>query len=152
MSSFKAKYGHMGFDWAAEMIGYNAACAHLQIKTKTVFNLQVRDIESNNAPGKWENRPTIHVGRAWFPLKDAEMAAPWRDADDGGTNQGHRIQVWCKCNTTAAEIQPWPIPSTDMDFVSKHTLTLLHESREHFGPIPVNQAFRRTNNYYLSAA
>ena len=149
--SFQQKYGNMGFDWAAEMIGYNAACAQLNIKTKMVFDLQVRDIESSPEPGKWEDRPTIHVGRAWFPSENADMAAKWRDEDHGGTNTPQRIQVWCKCNTTAADIQPWPIPTTNMDFASRHTLTLLHDSRQAFGGVPINETFRKPNNYYWAA-
>ena len=150
--SFRKKFGHMGFDWAAEMVGYNAACAHLNIKTKEVRDLQVRDIESDTEVRKWERVPTIHVGRAWFPTKDEEMAGPWRSEDDGGTNQNRRIQVWCKCNATAADIQPWPIPNTgEFDFVSRHTLTILHRSVEYFGAVPVNESFRRQNDYNWAA-
>lgn len=148
---FKRKYSHLGFDWAAEMIGYNAACTHLNIKTKIVDDLQVRDIESDANLDRWSKVPSIHVGRAWFPIKDAEMAAPWRDEDDGGMNRGKRIQVWCKCNITAGEQQPWPIPTTGMDFASKHTLTLLHDSLERFGPVPVNESFRWQDDYYKTA-
>ena len=42
-------------------------------------------------------------------------------------------QVWCKCNYTAADVRPWPLPPTPIDFVSNITLTYLHESMVKYG-------------------
>ncbi|CAB9508279.1 expressed unknown protein [Seminavis robusta] len=146
---WKKNYASLGIEWAAEMVGFNAACAHLQIKTKVVDNLQVRDTSTTRNWPRWSNVPMIHMGRAWFPDTEKELAAPWVNEDDGGfSHKG--IQVWCKCNATAAKVQPWPMPEQEMDFVSYHTLRLLHDSIEHFGPVPVNETYRLEGNPYLT--
>jgi hypothetical protein len=146
--AFNSKYEALGIGWAAEMVGFNAACAHLQIQTKVVDNLQVRDTSTSHDWDRWSKRPMIHMGRAWFPHEEKELAAAWAHQDDGGfSSKG--IQVWCKCNKTAAKVQPWPVPN-NMDFVSYHTLRLLHQSKKHFGPVPVNETYRRENNYYAT--
>ena len=146
-TTFKEKYGPgLGVRWAAEMFGYNFACTHLGIKTTLVTDLQKRDVDGGKRQfaqldGKM---PMIHMGRAWFPKDKPDLAAPWRhkDSNEPGDIAGSGIQVWCKCNATAARVQPWPLPE-GLDWVSKHTLTLLHDSIEMFGPIPVNESFRK---------
>lgn len=145
--TFKSIYGPaLGVRWAAEMFGYNFACAHLNIDHTIVHDLQIRDVDGGKR--KWDilrnKMPMIHVGRAWFPAKDVDLAAPWRHKIDNEPEnvKATGIQVWCKCNNTAARVQPWPLPE-DMDFVSYHTLRLLHESVERFGPVPHNDTFRR---------
>lgn len=59
-------------------------------------------------------------------------------------------QVWCKCNFTASTIMPWPLPEPQkpfggLDFQSYHTLRIMHESIETFGPIPENEEWRHKN-------
>ena len=157
--TFQKQWEWLGIDWSAEMFGFNFACAHLGIRVKAANNLQVRDVETSTDVARWSVRPMIHMGRAWFPKpKENETASannhsslPWRHEDDGGMPEfGH--QVWCKCNDTAGEIIPWPLPETDdLDFVSRHTLEILHHSREYFGPVPMNKTFRRPDNYYWAA-
>ena len=119
--------------------------------TRLDSDLQVRDVETTFPGTEFEKVPMIHVGRAWFPSREAHLAEPWRNSDNGGLLSSKKgIQVWCKCNRTAGEIQPWPLP-TKMDFVSKHTLRILHESRKFFGPLPMNTSFRKQNDYYWAA-
>ena len=138
----------LGVGWAAEMFGYNYACAHLGIKTKVVDNVQLRDTSTDRNWKTWSKTPMIHMGRAWFPKNETEAAAPWRhENDDGFSAQG--IQVWCKCNTTAGNVQPWPLPS-NLDIVSYHTLRILHDSKDFFGPVPVNKTFR-PDGYWASS-
>ena len=147
--AFRKEYGRIGMEWSMEMFAFNFGAAHLGITTKVVNDLQVRDVETTFPGTEFEERPMIHMGRAWFPKEEAQLAEPWRSSDDGGQSS-NGIQVWCKCNLTAGEIHPWPLPK-QMDFVSKHTLRLLHESREYFGSVPVNASFRKQENYYWSA-
>ena len=54
---------------------------------------------------------------------------------EGKSFRMYGTQVWCKCNYTASKIMPWPIPP-GTDFQSTHTLALMHNSIEAFGPIP----------------
>ena len=50
------------------------------------------------------------------------------------------MQVWCKCNYTAANVVPWPLPD-GLDFMSYHTLRILHDSQQAL-PIPYHDKFR----------
>ena len=61
--------------------------------------------------------------------------------------------VWCKCNDTASDVIPWPIPplSDWEDFQSRITLIYLHEGRRMFGPIAKNVALRG-DSYYRGMA
>ena len=52
----------------------------------------------------------------------------------------HLDQVWCKCNWTAANVVPWPLPD-GLDFMSYHTLRILHDSQQAL-PIPPHAKFR----------
>ena len=85
----------------------------------------------------------IHMGRAWFPKKEAALAEKWRHTEGKDFNH-FGIQVWCKCNRTGHDIMPWPVPD-GMDFQSYHTLRLLHEAKEWYGPIPENTTYRPKN-------
>ncbi|CAB9508278.1 expressed unknown protein [Seminavis robusta] len=145
--TFKEKYGPgLGVRWAAEMFGYNAACTHLNIKTTIANDMQIRDVDGGKRKFEFLNgkMPMIHMGRAWFPREKPEIAAPWRhsSSNEPGSIAASGIQVWCKCNQTAPKVLPWPLPD-GLDFVSYHTLTLLHDSIEKFGPIPVNETWRK---------
>ena len=61
--------------------------------------------------------------------------------------------VWCKCNDTASDVIPWPLPKYEQwnDFQSRITLYYLHASRQMFGPIPKNPKVRG-DNYYRGMA
>lgn len=146
---FKKQYETLYIDWTSEMYGYNFACAHLGIKTTTAWDLQIRDVDNSKHMSKeqLDKKPMIHMGRAWFPDKDAALAEPWRHTG-GGDFASFGIQVWCKCNSTGSVIMPWPIPD-DLDLVSYHTLRLLHEARQ-WMPVPINDKYRNASKYYHS--
>lgn len=142
---FDAQYETLYMSWTSEMYGYNFACAHVGIQTTVAMNLQIRDVDgSTGMPKEYLDQfPMIHMGRAFFPDKDAALAEQWRstDAEDYVT---YGIQVWCKCNETASRVVPWPIPD-HLDLVSYHTLRLMHEARQ-WMPIPENPKYRRYDN------
>jgi hypothetical protein len=136
---FSKKYQHLDVNWASEMYGYNMAAAHLGIKHEIVWDLQVRDVDGERTFEKCKNKVSLHMGRAWFP-KGHPAAKPWLHTE-GRSFAAFGDQVWCKCNFTASTVKPWPVPD-GLDFVSFHTLRLLHESEEEFGPIPENEEWR----------
>lgn len=140
---FAAKYGKLDVNWASEMFGYNLAAAHLGIRHDIVKDLQIRDVDGGKTFERAKNKASLHMGRAWFP-KGHPAAKPWLHTE-GKPFASFGDQVWCKCNYTASTIKPWPIPP-GLDFVSHHTLTLLHDADEEYGPVPNNQAFRRNRN------
>merc|ERR1711862_307374 len=82
---------------------------------------------------------TVHVGRATFPADYARRVTPqWvhRNVTPQWVQKlipKGQVQVWCKNNWTSADIKPWPLPPTQMDFASNVTLTYLHESELKFG-------------------
>lgn len=140
---FDKEYKSLYISWTSEMYGYNFACAHLGIETDVVNDLQIRDVDSRVTKEKAEKKAMIHMGRAWFPKDQAAAAEKWRHTE--GKDFSHfGIQVWCKCNRTGHEIMPWPVPD-GLDFQSYHTLRLLHEAKEWYGPIPQNLTFRPQN-------
>lgn len=128
-------FGGLQVDWCAEMFAFNFACAHLGIKVQIEYNLQIRDVETL-PQFQVKNMPMIHMGRAWFPT-GSEAAKQWIHTEGRGFN-GFGDQVWCKCNETANEIFPWPIPD-NLDYVSDWTLRCLHLSREKYGKPPYNK-------------
>jgi len=136
---FASKYEHLDVNWASEMYGYNMAAAHLGIKHEVVFDLQVRDVDGERTFEQCKNKVSVHMGRAWFP-RGHEMAKQYIHTE-GKSFRHFGDQVWCKCNFTASTVKPWPIPD-GLDFQSYHTLRLLHESDELFGPIPENEEWR----------
>ncbi|KAH9251109.1 hypothetical protein BASA81_011008 [Batrachochytrium salamandrivorans] len=138
---FHNTYGKLDVDWASEMFGYNMAAAHLGIAHEIVSELQVRDVDGERTDEACKDKVSLHAGRAWFPRGHA-MAKPYLHTE-GKSLRMYGDQVWCKCNFTASTVKPWPIPQSGVDFVSKHTLRLLHESDEKYGPVPNNQKFRR---------
>lgn len=140
-SEFKAKYErYQVVTWSVEMIGYVYAAAHVGLVHTIERHLQIRDVDSRLPETLTNVIPMIHMGRAWFP-DDYEPGRKWWHTE-GKDFKRFGSQVWCKCNYTAGEIVPWPIPSERMDFVSRHTLTLLHEAKERF-PLPQNTMFRK---------
>jgi hypothetical protein len=147
---FDKEYNSLYMGWTSEMFGYNFACAHLSIKTTVVDDLQVRDVDNSRHMSKEQlaKKSMIHMGRAWFPQKHAALAEKWRHTE-GERFKSYGIQVWCKCNNTGSSIVPWPLPD-GLDFQSYHTLRLLHEAKEWFGPIPKNDTFRKEANYFAS--
>ena len=135
--------------WAAEMFGYNFACAHLGIHTKIVRNMQARDVDPSLPLDSADPPGMIHTGRAWFPFEHKALAERWRhtEGDDFLNGRQRSVQVWCKCNQTASKIIPWPIPA-GLDLQSYHTLRLLHDGLEYFGGVPENNKYRR--DYFWS--
>eukprot|EP00756_Hemistasia_phaeocysticola_P063564 Hpha_TRINITY_DN7037_c0_g1::TRINITY_DN7037_c0_g1_i1::g.22931::m.22931/K20781/SGT1; peptidyl serine alpha-galactosyltransferase len=130
---FLRRYNYLQVDWCAEMYGYVFAAAHAGIPHKVVPSLQVRDVDTPPPRAEQDKIPMIHMGRAWFPKSYG--CKEWCHTE--GKEWSYRgQQVWCKCNKTASDIIPWPLPEGEMDFVSRHTLTILHNSREKYGPIP----------------
>lgn len=138
---FHDTYGKLDVDWASEMFGYNMAAAHLGIAHEIESELQVRDVDGERTDAACKDKVSLHAGRAWFPTGHA-MAKPYLHTE-GKSLRMYGDQVWCKCNFTASTVKPWPIPQSGVDFVSKHTLRLLHEADEKYGPVPNNQKFRR---------
>jgi hypothetical protein len=130
--------------WCAEMYGYIYAAAELRIKHNIVRGLQIRDVDGKiSAEEAREKRiRMIHAGRAWFPSDYANSAAAshWVHTEGKSLRPPNTEQVWCKCNKTAADERPWPLPP-GVDYVSNVTLTTLHESLLRFGNPPQN-AFR----------
>mmetsp|Transcript_7496 Transcript_7496/g.12041 ORF Transcript_7496/g.12041 Transcript_7496/m.12041 type:complete len:543 (-) Transcript_7496:44-1672(-) len=146
---FKDKYKRLDIAWAAEMFGYNMACAHAGVKTKVVFGIQVRDVAGERTFERNKDVSMIHMGRAWFP-HDYKPAQKWAHTE-GKMFSNNGQQVWCKCNFTAADIIPWPLPK-QIDFQSYHTLTILHNAFERFGPIPLNRKYRGGKHYKPSGS
>jgi hypothetical protein len=147
---FDKEYGTLYMGWTSEMYGYNFACAHLSINTTVVRDLQIRDTDPSKGMSQQDRakRLMIHMGRAWFPTQHAALAEKWRHTE-GENFKSYGIQVWCKCNKTGSKIMPWPLPD-GLDFQSYHTLRLLHEAKEWFGPIPKNETFRNDVTYFGS--
>jgi len=138
-SEFLKTYASTGIEWAAEMFGYNFASTHAGVVHETVFDLQVRDVDGERKESRLKNRASIHMGRAWFP-KSYKPGYKWAHTE-GKSFRMYGNQVWCKCNYTASQVMPWPVPP-GTDFVSKITLEYLHYSHEQFGDIPINHKYR----------
>ena len=130
---FLGKYQRLlDVQWCAEMFGFNFATAHLGISMTIVKNLQVRDTHTNRNWNAWEDRPMIHMGRAWFPKEAAKEALKWNHGLEFPEYLKKKgIPVWAKWRRCAGGECPWPMPP-NMDFVSFHTLRLLHESKDYF--------------------
>mmetsp|Transcript_8587 Transcript_8587/g.24852 ORF Transcript_8587/g.24852 Transcript_8587/m.24852 type:complete len:302 (-) Transcript_8587:293-1198(-) len=134
---FKEKFKGLQITWGAEMLAYNFACAEAGVAHK-LQNFQVRDVDPKPSPKRIENTYMIHMGRAWLPW-DYEPGAAWTHTE-GRDFARHGRQVWCKCNTTAAIVRPWPLPEPgsgyEVDWVSRITLTYLHDAYEQRGGPP----------------
>ena len=151
--AFKERYeSHLNVMWAAEMFGYNYACAHLGIRTKIMFDMQARDVDPAIPLDNPEPPAMIHMGRAWFPKEHADAAEPFRHTEGKDFLNGNTraIQVFCKCNQTASTVLPWPIPEKGLDWQSYHTLRIMHDGIGHFGGVPENEVFRHKppDGYY----
>eukprot|EP00658_Telonema_sp_P-2_P022971 TRINITY_DN19202_c0_g1_i4.p1 TRINITY_DN19202_c0_g1~~TRINITY_DN19202_c0_g1_i4.p1 ORF type:complete len:604 (+),score=114.20 TRINITY_DN19202_c0_g1_i4:179-1990(+) len=132
--------------WCAEMYGYIFAAAALGVKHKVWTGLQLRDVEAKISweQGRDQDIKMIHMGRAWFPQAYAHRVTPqWIHTEGRDLRPPGTEQVWCKCNWTAADQVPWPLPA-GIDFVSNVTLTLIHDSYQQFGRPPTNK-FRAGN-------
>merc|ERR1711871_915983 len=93
--------------------------------------------------------PMLHIGRAWVPLNFEPGKRFWH-TEGAMFAQGAEHQVWCKCNWTAGDVIPWPLPDkSEMDFVSYHTLSLLQEQNVTYKYIPDSQTkFRQRGHAY----
>jgi len=142
---FENKYRSLDVNWASEMFGYNMAAAHLGVEHEIVSELQVRDVDGERTLERCRDKLSIHMGRAWFP-RNHPAAKKWIHTE-GKSFSMYGDQVWCKCNFTASTIMPWPLPAPDkplggLDFQSYHTLRIMHDSIEEFGPVPANEEWR----------
>ena len=151
--NFKDRFEkYLNVMWAAEMFGYNYACAHLGIKTKVMHDMQARDVDASIPLDSPEPPAMIHMGRAWFPKEHANAAEPFRHTEGKDFLNGNNraVQVFCKCNQTASTVLPWPIPEKGLDWQSYHTLRIMHDGVEHFGGVPENELFRHKppDGYY----
>jgi len=143
--SFKRRYNGIQIDWGGEMHAYIFAASELGIRHETRHGLQIRDVDGVPSPERAKTIPMIHMGRAWLP-KTYKPAQRWAHTEGRAWNY-RGIQVWCKCNVTAADVMPWPLPQTPIDFVSNITLSYLHDSAQLFELVP--SKFRNTN-YHVS--
>jgi hypothetical protein len=131
--NFAKKYSHNQITgWSVEMVGYVYAAAHVGIKHDIKRHIQIRDVDSRPSLELQKEITMIHMGRAWFP-PEYEPGKKWWHTE-GKEFSAFGAQVWCKCNQTAGEIVPWPLPD-EIDFQSYHTLSLLHEALEAFGKV-----------------
>lgn len=143
--AFLSRYRGVQMGWGTEMFAYIFGAAHAGVKHEVVRGVQRRDV-SHRPKTKEEERSLsmIHMGRAWFP-KDYPPAKKWAHTE--GRAWAHfGQQVWCKCNFTASDIIPWPMPK-EIDWQSYHTLYLLHYGREYFGKLPRSK-FRKPGRSY----
>jgi len=143
--AFKERYEkHLNVMWAAEMFGYNYACAHLSIKTKIMIDMQARDVDPSIPLDSPDPPAMIHMGRAWFPKEHVDAAEPFRHTEGSNFINGNEraVQVFCKCNQTASTIIPWPVPEKGLDWQSYHTLRIMHDGVTHFGGVQENELFR----------
>jgi len=139
------QYGGLQIGWCSEMYGYNFASAHAGVVHEIIPSLQLRDVGPHVTDKRWSEIPMIHMGRIWFPKSYG--CKGWCHTEGRGLGGGRGDQVWCKCNITASDVIPWPKPP-GMDHVSETTLDYLHDSREFFGEIPVNEF--RPNGYHVA--
>lgn len=142
---FEMRYSGVQIGWCAEMFAFIFGAAEAGIDFTIVHDLQIRDVSSPATQAA--HFPMIHMGRAWFPWEYAP-GKQWEHTE-GRDFRSHGRQVWCKCNDTASDILPWPL-SPKIDLVSEVTLTLLHDSREKYGPLPKSKY--RPGNYHESFA
>ncbi|GAB5364730.1 hypothetical protein AAMO2058_000995100 [Amorphochlora amoebiformis] len=143
---FKIKYAGVQIDWGAEMLAWNFACTHAGVDFDVLPNVQVRDVDPPLRKDRISSVKMIHMGRAWLP-KGYEPAEQWRHTEGAAWNY-RGVQVWCKCNVTADEIYPWPIPD-GVDYQSKITLEYLHKSQQKYGKIQRHPL--RPRNYHEPA-
>lgn len=136
------KYHSLQPGWCSEMYAYIFAAAELRIKHTVVPALQLRDVDGKITVKEAQRKRVrmIHMGRAWFPETYAHSpaASRWVHTEGRSLRPPRTEQVWCKCNTTAGDERPWPLPE-GIDFVSNVTLTLLHESLVKYGNPPRNK-------------
>jgi hypothetical protein len=128
---FAARFKHnQVIGWSVEMIGYVFAAAHVGVRHVIEGYLQLRDVDARPVQSVLDEIPMIHMGRAWFPASYEPGRKWWHT--EGKDFRHFGMQVWCKCNDTAGEIVPWPLPN-NADYITRNTLTILHDSIEAFG-------------------
>jgi len=146
---FTNKYRGIQMGWGTEMFGYIFGAAHVGIKHELLHGIQVRDISGEPSKQSQQTLSFIHVGRAWFPDDYVPGKQYWHTEGKGFARRGF-TQVWCKCNNTANDILPWPIPE-NVNFQTFHTLYALYQSRQYFGELPYNEFRKKPPNGYYEA-
>jgi len=142
---FKQRYSGIQIDWGGEMHAYIFAASELGIRHETRRGLQIRDVDAPPDANRAASTYMLHMGRAWFPKDYLPGKKFWHTEGRAWSYRGQ--QVWCKCNVTAADVMPWPLPDHGLDWQSNITLTYLHDSAELFEL--VDSKFR-PSNYHLS--
>ena len=131
-NEWKQQYKDIQLGWGTEMFAYIFGAAHVGIKHEIIRGAQIRDVSERPKNREEElSISMIHMGRIWFPY-EYKFGQQWWHTE-GKAWKRFGAQVWCKCNWTASDIIPWPMPDNGMDFQSYHSLYLLHESRQYFG-------------------
>lgn len=144
--TFSEHYKNIQIGWGAEMLGYVAAAAHLGIRHEIERGMQMRDVDGRREKEYTDKIPMVHMGRAWVP--PTSPLAGLYGHTEGKDFSRFGQQIWCKCNYTAADIIPWPLPDEGVDFVSRETITLMHEAMEKFGPIPKSKYRKQGKHGY----
>ena len=145
---WKQQYLDIQIGWSTEMFAYIFGAAHVGIKHEIIRGAQIRDVSERPQSREEElSISMIHTGRIWFSRKYEFGKQWWHVADKAWKFKQFGAQVWCKCNWTASEIIPWPIPD-DIDFQSYHSLYLLHESRQYFREMLTCEMRRKGENGY----
>jgi len=139
-AGFYKAFTGLQLDWCTEMYAYIFAAAEAGVRHRVLYDLQIRDVDDRRDDEYTAKVPMIHMGRAWMP-PSYKPGWKWHHTE-GEAFSEYGNQVWCKCNFTASDILPWPIPP-GTDFQSRVTLQLLHDAREKWGPLPENTNFRR---------
>eukprot|EP00483_Globobulimina_turgida_P004983 UN04993 len=146
-ASFLNKYKGIQMGWGTEMFAYIFGAAHVGIKHRVVRGIQRRDVSSR--PSNHEEElaiDMIHMGRAWWPT-DYPLSKKYKHTE-GAAWRRFGTQVWCKCNYTASDIIPWPMPKDNIDFQSYHTLYLLYYGRQYFGELPKSKYRKPSKRYH----
>jgi hypothetical protein len=149
--NWERRYMGVQIDWGAEMLGYVLAAAHMRVKHVLDNNLQMRDVDGRRPAIGTSGIPMLHAGRSWFPL-DYEPGKKFWHTEGAMFAHGAEHQVWCKCNWTAGDVLPWPLPDkSKMDFISYHTLSLLHEQNVTFKDMePTKFRQRGPHQYHIA--
>jgi len=145
--AFLKRYKNIQMGWGTEMFAYIFGAAHAGIKHEVVHGIQIRDVSSvPKTKAQERSLDMIHMGRIWWP-HDYALGRKFMHTE-GRTWAYRGVQVWCKCNYTASDVIPWPMPERDhIGFQSYHTGYLLYYGRQYFGEMPVTKYRKKGKSY-----